>query len=74
MRSPLADRILKDGDVVSIKGCDFEIIHTPGHTHGGICLFCKTREGELPPCCFQATPFLRMVLEERIFPAAARNV
>ncbi|MEK7775827.1 MAG: MBL fold metallo-hydrolase, partial [Planctomycetota bacterium] len=37
VRSPQADRLLKDGDIVAIKGCAFEIIHTPGHSHGGIC-------------------------------------
>lgn len=29
---------LKDGDKISMGDLDFEIIHTPGHTKGGICI------------------------------------
>jgi len=35
---PKADRLLKDGDVISVREMDFKVIHTPGHTPGGICL------------------------------------
>jgi hydroxyacylglutathione hydrolase len=33
-----ADVLLKDGDVVNLGGLKLEIIHTPGHTPGGICI------------------------------------
>jgi hydroxyacylglutathione hydrolase len=33
-----ADRLLQDGDRLSVGGIDFEIIHTPGHSAGGICI------------------------------------
>jgi len=33
-----ADILLKDGDVLEAGGLKFEIIHTPGHTPGGICI------------------------------------
>ena len=33
-----ADGVLKDGDVLEAGGLKFEIIHTPGHTSGGICI------------------------------------
>lgn len=33
-----ADGLLKDGDVLEAGGLKFEIIHTPGHTPGGICI------------------------------------
>jgi len=33
-----ADVLLKDGDVVEVGGLKLEIIHTPGHTPGGICI------------------------------------
>ena len=36
--SPPADRILEDGDVIEIGGLVFRVIHSPGHTPGGICL------------------------------------
>ena len=31
---------LKDGDVFDLFGYKFNIIHTPGHTHGHICFYC----------------------------------
>jgi glyoxylase-like metal-dependent hydrolase (beta-lactamase superfamily II) len=37
--SPAADGLLKDGDIVKIGNTvELEVIHTPGHTPGGICL------------------------------------
>ncbi len=35
---PRPDRLLKDGDSLDIDGLHFSVIHTPGHTPGGICL------------------------------------
>lgn len=36
---PAADKLLEDGDVVKIGNTiELEVIHTPGHTPGGICL------------------------------------
>ncbi len=37
-RSPVADRLLDEGDVVEVGALRFEVIHTPGHSPGGICL------------------------------------
>jgi glyoxylase-like metal-dependent hydrolase (beta-lactamase superfamily II) len=36
--SPPADRLLKDGDVIKVGKLKFKVLHTPGHTSGGICL------------------------------------
>jgi len=36
--SPPADRILKDGDVVRIGNGQLRVLHTPGHSPGGISL------------------------------------
>jgi len=33
-----ADRLLKDGDSINLGSLTLEIIHTPGHTPGGICI------------------------------------
>lgn len=33
-----ADRLLEDGDVIEIGNFAFHVLHTPGHTPGGICL------------------------------------
>ena len=32
------DRLLNDGDSLDIGALHFEVLHTPGHTKGGICL------------------------------------
>lgn len=34
------DRLLRDGDIVKVGNLEIEVIHTPGHTRGGICLKC----------------------------------
>ena len=35
---PPPDRLLKDGDNIDISDLHFWVLHTPGHTPGGICL------------------------------------
>ncbi|HET6478189.1 MAG TPA: MBL fold metallo-hydrolase [Dehalococcoidales bacterium] len=35
---PPPDRLLNDGDSIDIGELHFKVIHTPGHTPGGICL------------------------------------
>ena len=37
--SPPADVLLKDGDIVPFGKIELTVIHTPGHTPGGICLY-----------------------------------
>ena len=36
--TPPPDRLLKDGDSIDIGELHFLVLHTPGHTPGGICL------------------------------------
>lgn len=36
---PVPDLGLKDGDIIRIGSLGFEIIHTPGHTPGSICIY-----------------------------------
>jgi len=38
LKSP--HRLLKDKDEINVKGLSFRVIHTPGHTPGGITLEC----------------------------------
>jgi len=35
---PQPDMLLKDGDRIDIDDLHFEVLHTPGHSSGGICL------------------------------------
>lgn len=37
--SPPADILVKDGDIITIGEENLQVIHTPGHTPGGICLY-----------------------------------
>jgi glyoxylase-like metal-dependent hydrolase (beta-lactamase superfamily II) len=36
--SPAADRLLVDGDTIKVGTLQLNVLHTPGHTEGGICL------------------------------------
>ncbi len=35
---PRPDRLLRDGDSIEVGDLRFEVLHTPGHSSGGICL------------------------------------
>ena len=35
---PPPDRLLKDGDFIEVGDLKFQVLHTPGHSAGGICL------------------------------------
>ena len=34
-----ADRLLQEGDEITFGSCTLQVLHTPGHTPGGICLY-----------------------------------
>jgi len=36
-----ADCLLGDGQVIAVAGMEMQVLHTPGHTPGGICLYMK---------------------------------
>ena len=38
-RSPPADDVLREGDLFRVGGIAWKVLHTPGHTPGGICLY-----------------------------------
>jgi len=35
---PQPDKLLKDGDQIEVSDLSFKVLHTPGHSPGGICL------------------------------------
>jgi len=37
--SPSADQLVNDGDTITIGKVKLTVLHTPGHTPGGICLY-----------------------------------
>jgi glyoxylase-like metal-dependent hydrolase (beta-lactamase superfamily II) len=38
--SPEPDRLLEDGDTFEVGELQFDVLHLPGHSPGGICLHC----------------------------------
>ncbi len=38
-KPPKPDTLLKDGDTIDIDGLHFTVLHTPGHTPGGISIY-----------------------------------
>jgi len=42
------DRLLADGDLIEAGGLSFAVLHTPGHTEGGISLFAEDPGGGVP--------------------------
>lgn len=38
---PPADKLLNDNDIITVGEHTLQVIHTPGHTPGGICLYAK---------------------------------
>lgn len=40
------DMKVKDGDTIKLGSLEFKVIHTPGHTKGGICLYLKGFDGK----------------------------
>lgn len=43
--SPKPDKLVVDGDIITFGSEELKVLHTPGHTPGGICLYSK-------PDCF----------------------
>ncbi len=37
--SPPADQTVKDGDTITVGKVSLKVLHTPGHTPGGMCLY-----------------------------------
>lgn len=35
------DHLIKDGDLLAVGKISFKVIHTPGHTPGGVCFYCE---------------------------------
>ena len=40
------DRQVADGDTIELGSLKFKVIHTPGHTKGGICLYLPGFDGK----------------------------
>jgi glyoxylase-like metal-dependent hydrolase (beta-lactamase superfamily II) len=38
LESVKADKYLEDNEIIKVEDMEFKILHTPGHTDGGICI------------------------------------
>ena len=59
------DRLLREGDIIEIGSMRFTVIHTPGHTPGGICLL---TEGKV----FTGDTLFRRGIGTTIMPGTSR--
>lgn len=73
VRSPSADRLLKDGDTITLDKYIFEIIHTPGHTLGGICLYSRKQENEQAPVLFSGDTLFKEGIGRTDFPGCSKK-
>lgn len=39
MTVPKIDRYIEDGDIIKLGNLEIKVIHTPGHTQGGVCFY-----------------------------------
>ena len=39
MKTPRIDKYISDGDIIRIGSLEIKVIHTPGHTQGGVCYY-----------------------------------
>jgi hydroxyacylglutathione hydrolase len=46
-RAPEVDGVVKDGDCLKVGGEGLEVLHTPGHSPGSICMLSEGGEGRL---------------------------
>ena len=44
---PAPDRLLREGDTITFGDVELQVFETPGHTPGGIVLFCAAQTGDV---------------------------
>ena len=47
---PSAEKLLKEGDRLKVGKMTLDVIHTPGHTLGGICIIVADGEEQILIC------------------------
>ena len=67
--SPPADRLLHHGDIIIIGELELGVIHTPGHSEGGISLYCE-RENTV----FSGSTLFKNSIANTDLPGSSRDV
>ena len=63
-----ADSIVDDGDLIHLGNLQFKVIHTPGHTKGGSCLYCEEQK-----CLFSGDTMFRGTWGRTDLPTSNRD-
>lgn len=69
--SPKPDKLLEEGDVISISGHNFKVFHTPGHTLGGISLLYQPSDNNRPISIFTGDTLFQMGVGRTDFPGGS---
>lgn len=69
--SPPSDKLLEEGDILSLAKHNFRILHTPGHTPGGISLFYEPSDKNQPPVIFTGDTLFQMGVGRTDFPGGS---
>ena len=71
VKSPPADLILAEGDRIPLGPLALNVIHTPGHTPGGITLLVRPEDG--PPVAFTGDTLFCLGVGRTDFPGASER-
>jgi len=71
VKSPPADVLLKEGDRIELGDETLEVLHTPGHTPGGISLLARPKSG--PPIVFTGDALFCEGIGRTDFPGASHR-
>lgn len=72
LKSPPADITLNEGDRITLGTIVLEVLHTPGHTPGGICLLSRS-EGNQPNILFSGDSLFQGSIGRTDFPGGNYN-
>ena len=64
-----ADSIVDDNDLIHLGNLEFKVIHTPGHTKGGTCLYCEKEN-----CLFSGDTLFRGTWGRTDLPTSNREM
>ncbi len=66
-----SDRLVRDGEVLELVGLPFQIIHTPGHTPGGMSLYLPAEQEDEKPILFSGDTLFCESLGRTDFPGGS---